>query len=259
MRPGVLFNAFLDGVTFHGTEPSFDPGVYVTEVDGLLDGGDVNHESLSSGAGDGDGEFDTPNRRTEGRVIVFSGYILGSSMWDLGKRITQLRGLLAGDELKPLSWVEFGEEYHAWVRRGSGWRVARRGDTMYADFTVRFRAPSQRILGAEKTVPPGTSILLVNRGNFPACPTFTVTGVMPSGYSLVGGGKSYVVSQGLASGQTHSVDMYDAILLRNGVAQPGGASSPRPLLVPPSGALTVNLVPVSGAGTVSAVFRPTFV
>lgn len=260
MRPGVAFEAWCQGVHFHGTAPDDAPGIYVTTVDGLLDGGDTTHDSITSGSGDGDGEFDTPNLRTDPRIITFTGYIQEWSMFTLEQQMMRLRGLLAArGSSGVLTWNEFGSSYETGVRRGAGCRVVRRGDTLYADFTVRFRAPSQRILGAELAVPAGVSIQVRNEGNYPACPVLTVTGNMPSGYTLTGAGKAYVVTQSLAPGQVHMVDMYDGILFRDGVAQPGGASYPRPILIPPNTVTTVTLTPVLGSGMVAATVRDTYI
>jgi hypothetical protein len=82
---------------------------------------------------------------------------------------------------------------------------------------------------------------------------------MPSGYKLVCDGVEYVVTQSLAAGQTHKVDMRDRILTRNGVAQLGAVSAPRRISIPAYSPKTISLVPVSGTGQLSGVTENTFI
>jgi hypothetical protein len=251
------FEARVDGVTFSGRRFDWTPGVYVKGVEGLLGGGPTEHESIASGVGDGLGEFDVANVRTGPRIIVLAGFVYERTMFGLGHKLRQLDGVL-GRGPGVFSWTEYGETFWTRVRRGASSPPRRRGATGFADFTIRFRAPSQAYFGEGHAAGPGTSLQLINRGNDDALPVVTVTGSMPTGYRLIGGGATYAVVQALAAGQTHRVDMTDRILLRDGVAQPGGASSPKQIAVPAFGTTTLQLIPNSGTGQASAAWSDTF-
>jgi hypothetical protein len=251
------FEARVAGVTFTGRRFDWTPGVYVKDVEGLLGGGPTEHESIASGVGDGVGEYDVANVRTGPRIIALTGFVYERTMLELGHTLRRLDGLL-GRNAGVFSWEEFGENFWTRVRRGGGAPPRRRGASGFADFTIRFRAPSQAYFGDEHTAGPGTSLQLINRGNDDALPVISVTGAMPTGYRLVGGGATYAVSQALAAGQTHRIDMTDRILLRNGVAQPGGASSPKQIAIPAFGSTTLQLIPNSGTGQASAAWADTF-
>lgn len=250
------FRAYCEGVTFAGRRFDHTPGAYVTGVDGLAGGGTTSYESIPSGVGDGLGEHDTPNVRTGPRVITLTGFLYERSMRDLGYSIRRLDGLVRDSAV--FSWEEYGETFSTGVRRGSGGSVRRRGSTRFADFTIRFRAPSQLYYGELHTAGPGASIVLPNRGNEPARPILTMTGTATS-YKLTSGGVEYVVGRSLA-GRTHTVDMRDLILLEDGVAVPGAVTSARRILIPKfSPGATVAAVPTGGTIQLSGKSADTFV
>lgn len=227
-----LFEAQLSSRVFTGRTFRWQPGFYVTRVEGLLGGGSVSYESVA--LADGDGEFDLPNRRDEPRVITFSGFAYADSMWELGRLIRQLDGLLAArDASDELSWTEFGEWFSTTVRRGRGCSVTRRGATGFADFTMRFRAPSQRIYGPATRFGPGTSLALSHRGTYPAPAVFTVPGPHP-GFTLTGpGGRRFVVSQPAGAGHEHTVDMRTGAVALDGARQYGVSPRADVWMVPP--------------------------
>lgn len=258
------FQAFCGGVTFTGRRFDYTPGVYVREVEGILSGGTTEHESIASGAGDGLGEFDTPNVRTGPRIITLTGFVYARTMWELGAVIRRLDGLLHSEkDPVPFVWEEFGEKFHTAVLRGRDAPARRRGATGFADYTIRFRAPKQPYFGErapENTDGPGTSITLVNRGSFTSFPVLTINDAnMPSGYKIVSSGVEYVVTQSLTAGQTHVVDMRDRVLYRNGSAQRNAVSAPRLISIPPYSSRTIALVPASGTGKLSGVAENTFI
>lgn len=260
-RPDSAFVARVAGAEFSGREFDHEPGFYVRGVEGLLLGGSTSYEKVASGVGDGDGEYDSPNVRTDPRIITLSGFVYGRSMWELGQLLIQLSGLLArrGDS-DWFEWEEFGQQFRAEVRRGADSPARRRGSTGLADYTIRFRAPSQRVYG--KTYPaagPGSSIVLRNRGNFTTLPVLEVTGTMPSGYTLAAGPGRYVVTQALAAGQTHRIDMRNRVLFRNGSAQSRAVSRADALGIPPASRRTFSIEPVSGAGQLTSASFDTFI
>lgn len=247
------FFARVAGLDFTGRAFDHEPGYYVTATEGLLLGGTTSYESIPSGTGRGDGEADVENVRTSPRIVTLTGFAYARTMWDLGQRIHRLAAALAEpDEAGWFKWREFGEQYRAWVRRGKDSPARRLGSTGRAEFTIRFRAPSQRIIGQKHPrVGPAQSIVLKNRGSYHALPVLRVTGDLPAGYRLTDGRGEYVVTQSLAPGQTHKVDMRDRILFRGGAAQPGAVSRPGLLAVPKFGKTTITLIPNAGSGQVS--------
>lgn len=252
-RPDTSFNAHVGDseIEFTGRRFDYTPGYYVKTVEGLILGGSTRYSSASSGAGDGEGEFDAPNLRVGPRIIVLTGFVYATSMRKLGHMLYQrLGGLLAErDDVDWFHWEEFGEGYRTEVRGGTNSPPKRRGSTGIADYTIRFRAPSQRAFGAEHPPVSGTVITIPNEGSYHACPTLTITGSMP-GYRLVGDdGTVHVVTESISPGDTHVIDMTDGILVRNGVAEPSGI--PRPITVPAHGHRTITLVPDSGSGLIS--------
>ncbi|MBC6496112.1 hypothetical protein [Microbacterium sp. 4-7] len=104
---------------------------------------------------------------------------------------------------------------------------------------------SERVFSSGETV--------FHRGNADAAPDVTVTGNMPSGYSIQGpGGKHYDVAQALGAGQTHRIDFETGYLYRNGALQPATAvSRAETWLVPPGTGFPMTLAPASGTGTLA--------
>ena len=235
MLADTAFRARVAGVEFTGRRFRHEPGLYVSDVDGLLSGGDVRSTSIA--LADGDGEYDLPNQRTEPRIITLTGFAYASSMRELGEMIRRLNGLLAGKDARAaFTWEEFGETWHTYARRGAGSRVSRRGATGFADFTARFRAPSQRYYGDVQRLGPAASFELVHRGNYDAQPTFEVAGPH-SGFTITGpGGRAFTVTQAASAGQVHRVSMRTGQVRRNGALQTGVVSAGYVFSVPPGAA-----------------------
>lgn len=251
----ALFSASVGRVTF-GREHGSLHGLHVDEVDGLSVG---EVQEVGVAQYDGTGQHDIPNVMRDPRIITINGTVHARSMWELGHFEDLLRDCLIGKtETAPFVWREYGRTRWCQVRRYRGWAFTRIDGTGLATFTARFRAPSQLIFGDETTYGPATSVEVVNRGTFAAYPVIEVTGSMPSGYSITSNGRSYVVAQGLSAGQTHTVDMRNGVLLRNGVAQVGAVTAPRKLLSP-TGRRTFTLDPVSGSGLMTLTHRDTYV
>lgn len=105
--------------------------------------------------------------------------------------------------------------------------------------------PSAKVFASGETV--------FHRGNTDAVADVSVTGNMPSGYSIQGpSGKHYDVAQALVAGQTHRIDFETGYLYRNGVLQPATAvSRAETWLVPPGPGFPMSLAPVSGTGTLA--------
>ena len=121
-----------------------------------------------------------------------------------------------------------------------------------ARFRLGLHMPDPRKYGAsEKSFTSGE--IVFHYGNTDATPVATVTGNMPSGYSIQGpDGKHYDVAQALSGGQTHRIDFETGYLYRNGALQPATAvSRAETWLVPPGPGFPMTLAPVAGAGTLA--------
>lgn len=217
------FDAYIGGLRFAGNPFDYAPGYWVEDVEGLLDGADETPQDIPLPGGDG--VFDLPNDRTEPRIIGLSGFVYGSSMLDLGRRARALGALLRqSTEGAPFVWREFGEWFTVPVRRGRGSRIARLGDSRRADFTIRFRAASQRYFG-ETTTFEGSYVVAFHRGTFPAEPVVEVPGPH-SGFTLYGpDGRTFTVTQSAPAGSVHTVSMRYGHVALDGVVQAGAASS----------------------------------
>lgn len=128
-----------------------------------------------------------------------------------------------------------------------------------ASYEVRVEAPGAFLFGETNTFGPGTSVPVHHYGNAPAVPIIEVTGTMPSGYMVTGpGGAQFIVSQALASGQTHRLDFDNGWLYRNNVLQQGGVSRAETFVIKPGVPATVTLSPVSGSGQMTVKVPDTF-
>lgn len=255
-QPDATFSARIAPMLF-GREGDSPYGFHVDEVDGLSVG---EVQEVGVAQSNGTGQLDLDNIIRDPRLVTISGVAKAKSMWELGKMEDLARGTLAlpsssGD----LIWNEYGRTRTCHVRRYRGWRFERIGSTGAAEYTARFRAPSQLVFGDTTDLGPGTSLRAVNRGQFSAYPVIVITGTMPDGYRITAGGRSYIVTQALAAGQTHTIDMYDGVLLRNGAAQVRAVLAAPILTVPPNGHRTFVLDPVSGSGQMRITVRDTYI
>jgi hypothetical protein len=255
MTDGV-FQARCKNVTF-GREAGSLYGLHVDEVDGLTS---VEVEEVGVAQYDGVGQYDFDNRIRDPRIITISGTVHARSSWELGQVEDQLRGLLADPASSaPLTWVEYGRVRWAQVRRYRGWAFRRvPGVDGLAEFTARFRAPSQLVYGESTEYGPASPIDVTNWGTFRSYPILRVTGTLPNGWTVTAGGVSYEVSQALTPGNTHSVDMLDGVLRRSGTPQPGATISPRILTVPGGSTRQFELDTKGGSGQMVILHRDTY-
>lgn len=238
---GERFEARVEGgITFTGRHFDRTAAFYVKpRIEGLTGGGSVSYTGVPTVGGDG--EFDIPNDRTEPRIITIPGFAYAPNMVELGDMIRRFDGLLAGrDDRGLFSWTEFGQEYDTVVRRGRGSVIARRAATGFADFTARFRAPSQRFYGRTHSPDPDTVAQLTNHGNYAATAVIDVPGPHP-GFTINGpGGRKFVVSQPAASGQEHRVVFRNGSVTLNGSRQYDVTPIAQLWAVPPYQTVTVT-------------------
>lgn len=228
-----LFEARVRDITFRGGF-GFEPGFYVSEVDGLLSGGEVTTDDVPRGFGPG--AQDTDNRREDPRIITLRGLIVAASMRDLGKMITQLGNLLVEeDDRAEFTWTEFEEWRFTHVQRGTGWSIVRGRSTGTASFSVRFRAADQRVYATElQRGEWGVSVPVVNRGGYPAPVVLEVQGDSSVGYTVVGPrGAALVVQRPIVSGSVHQYLSDEQVLLVDGVPQVEGITRSDRIDIPP--------------------------
>ncbi|MFF7681462.1 hypothetical protein ACFZA2_01785 [Microbacterium sp. NPDC007973] len=203
MEVDARFEAALQGIRLQGGFGP-EPGYYVSEVDGLLSGGEVVAENAPRGFGPG--AHDTDNRREDPRIVTFRGLIIAASMWQLGTMIDELGAILSEEtDRTPLVWTEFGRWRTTTVRRGAGWSITPIRATGTAAFTIRFRAPDQRIYAAETQMTAwGVEVPVRNRGGYPAPVIAEVRGNSAGGYVLYGPRESaVVVTRAITAGSVH--------------------------------------------------------
>ena len=127
-----------------------------------------------------------------------------------------------------------------------------------ANFAIAMWFPNPRKFGNTLTFASG--VPANHYGNFPAAPVLTVTGSMPSGYSVAGpSGKVFTVTAAIAAGQTHTIDLATGYLKVNGVLTFGAVSRGDLWVIPGGASVTHTLVPVSGSGVLSAAVTDTFI
>lgn len=208
--------------------------------------------------------------------------LIDDGMFDLpsefGARLLSLTGRAVADSEAELGhWRSRFNTLAYGVHR---YTVAHQGETLWADgraqSTLQFRDTGYRngFAYAEILLPvkfadfrkygsserfTGTSVDVYHRGNFPADPVVEVTGTLPGGYKVVGAGREFVVGQALAAGQTHVLDFRSHRVYRNGSYQRGAATSPRTWTIPPGNVVPMQLVPVSGSGSMTVRVADTYI
>lgn len=241
----------------YGTKDSIGFFVEQDGFDGWEDAPDARRDTVD--IPNGHGAFDQPNWLAP-RDITIKGFAQARTVRELEAMRDQLTGCLADAAGKIV--VEYrGRTTWATVRRGLSRPTFKSvGGTRYGTFEISLWARNPRKFGEVQVAGPGTSVTAFHYGNFSASPELLVTGVMPSGYRVNGpDGRQFVVSQALAAGQTHRIDMSTGWLYRNGVLQTGAVSSARIWTVPSGVRVTHTLVPVSGSGQLTVRTPDTYI
>lgn len=250
----------INGLTFDGDGPRTGKGYLITPdgFSGWDDGVGIRRQETLLPVGHG--AFDEPGYLSP-RVISISGQILADTPVRLAKMRQALTGLLADggtgrvvvDQDDVNTWADARLAAQTMVKQNSS-------DLSSASFQVQLWCHNPRKFGEVQVAGPGTSVTAFHYGNFRASPELLVTGVMPSGYRVNGpDGRQFVVSQALAAGQTHRIDMSTGWLYRNGVLQTGAVSSARIWTVPSGVRVTHTLVPVSGSGQLTVRTPDTYI
>lgn len=222
-------------------------------LEGLDDGVAVKGETVSRPSQHGDYELPT---FMDSRIVPLAGNCLADSPQRLAHFGRQFTGLLTGGSGRVV-FEHMGSTLwgRASLAPGAQKKFKVNASTATdARFQLQLKFADPRLFGESRPFAAATSLSLIHYGNFLSLPVLQVTGVMPSGYSIAGpGGRLFTVTQALAAGQTHRIDMATGRLYRNDVLQVGVVSRADMWGVP-AGSLGVqySLVPVSGSGLISA-------
>lgn len=243
----VLFR----GLRFDGGD-SIEPELSIDRdgLTGWLKGGvGTRYESVPRSNADGD--HDLPVHRT-GRRVTLTGLARTDSPSKQDHLIRRITGLMN-------------------LRSRQRFVVASAFDTTWADLKVesaecdplvygqiaRYRielwSDDPLIFGETHGFAGGEGAF--HYGNADAVPVLEVTGVYAAGYTVSAAGKSFVVTQALAAGQTHRIDLATGWLYRNGVLQSGVVGQADTWTIQPGETVTHSL---TGSGTLTVSVRDTF-
>lgn len=204
----------------------------------------------------GHGGFDVPVFQTS-RPIQWPGHILASSGFAAAKKRDLLTGVLAEGQSGVLSVENDDGVTWASVRL-----VAARPGSTYGTavpYLMQVIAADPRRYGPQAEDFVGSSVDVFHYGNVTASPVITVTGAMPSGYSILGPeGRVYTVTQALTSGHEHRIVMRTGFLYRDGVLQRGAVSRADTWGAPAGVKTTLELDPVSGSGSMDVQVPATY-
>lgn len=251
----ALLDVELGGVRFEG-RPRSARG-FVIEPKGLS-----GWDSLpSSRAAGGDrvnahGTFDVPVFRSA-RAVQVTGHILADSAHELEHMKNRLTGLLSdGDSGRMVVRKDTGA---LWADVRTVTAEATDLDETTASFQVQVVAADPRRYGEVQEF-SGTSVSVFHRGNTPALPVLTVSGNMPSGYTINGpGGRQYTVTRDVTPSLPHTINMRTGWLYVNNILQRTSVSRMERWSVPAGlPATAMSLVPVSGSGSLSVRVADTF-
>lgn len=200
------------------------------------------------------GDFDLPMFR-QARVVTISGHAIARSLFDLSRLRDQVTGLGSDGGLVRVHVSDEGDVRSADMRVVSADFVGTgRADWPRGDFDIELVASDPRLFGKFRTV-SGSSVQVVNYGNFPASPVVEVVGARSAPYTITGpGGRTVVVSQALTAGQTHRIDFASGGLYRNGARQIGGISVFKPWTIPANGQAAMSI----SAGSMDVTVADTY-
>ena len=178
-----------------------------------------------------------------------------------GQAVTAMERLSSHMSLEAKKLVVTDAGLSRWANAklaGLDWTEVTRG-TMR--FQARFKCVDPFKYGASNTfsVALGSSVDVFHRGTVPAWPVATVTGSLPSGYSLTLGGRTVTVTKSLATGSTHTLDMRTGILRENGSRVYGSLGVAKYFTVKPGSRQSFSSSTSTGSGTVTLRFDDTYI
>ncbi|UGS27576.1 hypothetical protein K8F61_05145 [Microbacterium resistens] len=178
------------------------------------------------------GEFDVPVFLPS-RVVTIDGWVIAPSEFELGKLSDSVAGIGATG---PRMTVTI--EHQGNLRRAYGRRILaecddkgiRFGRYLRAEFQVQLVFADPRkygdtaVLPGDRLAPPSPSatatvVDVFSYGNFPAFPVVEIPNA-PAGYTITSSAGTFTVS-GATAGGTHTVDLRNGRVRRNGTEMPG--------------------------------------
>lgn len=253
-----MLNVRVAGISFEGS-PTGD-AAYVISPDGWSgwdDGPDVRRDEVVRP--NGHGSFPVPGLRAA-RVVSISGWILARSPWELQEMTDRLKGVLAdgGSGTVTVERPNGTRWANIFLTAAPLVRVHGASETA-AEFQIQFWSPDPRQFGDYREFSGSGTVTVQNRGNFPATPVIEVSGTLAAGYEIRSQGRTYNVTQALASGQTHRIDMATGWLYRNGTLQVGAVAITETFTIPAGSSKSVVFDPVTGSGSMKVKLHDTFV
>lgn len=252
-----MANVRIGDLTFQGG--GGQDGFYIRGegLGGLLDGVDVRRDSVDRP--NADGVFSASTYLTP-RVVVIGGDCVAGSAEKLDHYASRLKVLQATR----------GEFRVVFDMPGKTlWGDAHLSDRptfvptiwgVLAEWDIELQFDDPRLFGESRTFTTGSGLNMPvhHYGNADASPVLTVSGTMPSGYTLTGGGESYTVTRAVVAGSPHVIDLSTGFLSIAGVVQSGGITAADVWTVPGGAPVIHRLQPTSGTGTLTVSITDTY-
>jgi hypothetical protein len=254
-----MLNVRIGDLVFRGGEGS--EGFFLGEkgLKGWFGGVDARGDSESRASGDGD--FDIPSFLAP-RVITLEGLCHSGSEKQQERHNDQLSGLFGSGVV---------QRVHVESTKGTTWADGKLslgtspvfepilwGSVAEYALSVKFNRPQK--YGNENDTETATQVVAYHYGNFKAAPVITVSGSMPSGYTINGpDGKKFTVTRAVTSGNPHTIDMRTGYLSVGGSVVMGSVTRADLWAVPRGTSVTQWLSPVSGSGTIQVRTLDTYI
>lgn len=189
------------------------------------------------------GEFDLPVFRSP-RVVAISGVAVAGSVYELRQLSNAITALGADGEMIPVIAVHQDQTLEAYARviEARFTDSGHRDGNIHGDFAIDLVFPDPRKYGETNVYSDVSSVLVWQRGNFPAMPQIRVSGASSSGYTVTGpGGEKIVVSRSLTSASPHTLDLATGALIVGGSRVLGGVASYQGFTIPPKQRVKVSV------------------
>jgi hypothetical protein len=254
-----MLNVRIGDLVFRGGEGS--EGFFLNDsgLKGWFGGVDARGDSESREGGDGD--FDIPSFLAP-RFVTLEGFCHSRSERDQEQYNDRLAGLFGSGGTRRVT-VE-GPKGTTWAdgKLSLGTRPEFDpilwGSVAEYALSIKFNKP-QKYGNANDTV-TASSVAAFHYGNFKAAPVITVSGSMPSGYTINGpDGKKFTVTRAVASNNPHTIDMSTGYLSVGGAVVMGFVSRGDVWAVPPGLQVAHSISPVSGSGAIQVRTLDTFI
>lgn len=216
--------ARINQVLFRSREPDTGDrdGFYIDDdgFEGWNDGSDIRRDETDRPQGHG--SFDVPGFLSA-RVVSLSGTCWADTHQKLMWFRSQLTGLLADGAAGQIVVEEGGQTRWATCRLATRTGFAVRSeDIRSAEYQIQVWCANPRQFGETREFAGG--IPAFHRGNFPAAPVHTVTGI-GADYTINGpAGKQFTVTTPVTDGHPHTIDMATGFLEVDGAVVSGAVT-----------------------------------